>query len=75
MLVDPSYVDLFLDEAAEHFYCKSFWKDKKLWALFVLLCELRIDDEPLGFVAKLTKHGKAMLEQRKKSDNTDQLGH
>lgn len=75
MLVSPEYVDSFLDGEAEHFQCKSYWRDKKLWALFVLLLELRIDNEPLGYVAKLTKHGKTMLEQRKTSDNTDRLGH
>ena len=74
MLVDPSYVDGFLEEGNEYFFCQGYWQDSKLHALFCLLCELRAAREPLGYISRLQKRGQEMIEKRAKNDNIDQLG-
>ena len=73
MLVDPTYVDLFLEPGAEHFFVQSFWRDSKLHAMFCLICELRATKEPVGYMKRLQDHGRKLLEQRKNVDNTDRL--
>lgn len=73
MLVDPSYTDLFLNDDASHFYVQSAWEDKKLHAMFCLICELRAVREPVGYMKRLHDRGKEILEQRKNADNTDSL--
>lgn len=74
MLVEPTYVDAFLCEGADHYFVQSFWSDPKLYAMFLLVCELRAAGEPVGYMKRLQTRGREILEARKNTDNTGQLG-